>query len=64
MQPVPLAEMDSFREQLLRFAETQNLALCRRIDESGQMSEDDQETLLQLSKEFLTQYQAAEKSGE
>ena len=64
MQPVPLAEMDSFREQLLRFAETRNLALCRRIDESGQMSEDDQETLLQLSKEFLTQYQAAEKSGE
>ena len=64
MQPVPLAEVDSFREQLLRFAETQNLALCRRIDESGQMSEDDQETLLQLSKEFLTQYQAAEKSGE
>ena len=64
MQPVPLAEMDSFREQLLRFAETQNLALCRRIDESSQMSEDDQETLLQLSKEFLTQYQAAEKSGE
>ena len=64
MQPVPLDEMDSFREQLLRFAETQNLALCRRIDESGQMSEDDQETLLQLSKEFLTQYQAAEKSGE
>ena len=64
MQPVPLAEMDDFRGQLLRFVETQNPALCRRIDESGQMSEDDQETLLQLSKEFLTQYQAAEKSGE
>lgn len=64
MQPVPLAEMDNFRGQLLRFVETQNPALCRRIDESSQMSEDDQETLLQLSKEFLTQYQAAEKSGE
>lgn len=64
MQPVPLAEMDDFRGQLLRFVETQNPALCRRIDESGQMSEDDQKTLLQLSKEFLTQYQAAEKSGE
>ena len=64
MQPVPLAEIDDFRGQLLRFVETQNPALCRRIDESGQMSEDDQETLLQLSKEFLTQYQAAEKSGE
>ena len=64
MQPVPLAEMDDFRGQLLRFVETQNPALCCRIDESGQMSEDDQKTLLQLSKEFLTQYQAAEKSGE
>ena len=64
MQPVPLAEMDDFRGQLLRFVETQNPALCRRIDESGQMGEDDQKTLLQLSKEFLTQYQAAEKSGE
>ena len=52
MQPVPLAEMDDFRGQLLRFVETQNPALCRRLDESGQMSE------------FLTQYQAAEKSGE
>ena len=64
MQPVPLAEMDDFRGQLLRFVETQNPALCCRIDESGQMSEDDQKMLLQLSKEFLTQYQAAEKSGE
>ncbi len=66
MQTVPLAEMDDFRGQLLQFVETQNPMLCRQIDESGRMSEADQETLLQLSKDFLTQYQAsaAEKSGE
>ena len=66
MQTVPLAEMDGFRTQLLSYVETQDQALCRRIDESGQMSDEDRERILKLSKGFLTQYQAgaAEKSGD
>ena len=46
--------------------ETRNEALCRRIDESGQLSDEDRETILKLSREFLTRFQteAAEKSGE
>ena len=66
MQTVPLAEMDDFRGRLLTDAETRDPALCRRIDESGQLSGEDRETILKLARDFLTRYQAetAEKSGE
>ena len=66
MQTVPLARMDDFRTGLLTYIETQDQALCRRIDESGQLSDEDRETILKLSREFLTRFQteAAEKSGE
>ena len=66
MQTVPLAQMDDFRTGLLTYIETQDQALCRRIDESGHLSDEDRETILKLSREFLTRFQteAAEKSGE
>ena len=66
MQTVPLAELDGFRERLLTDAESRDPALCRRIDESGQLSGEDRETILKLARDFLTRYQAetAEKSGE
>lgn len=66
MQTVPLARMDDFRAGLLQDIETRNEALCRRIDESGQLSDEDREMILKLSREFLTRFQteAAEKSGE
>ena len=66
MQTVPLARIDDFRAGLLQDIETRNEALCRRIDESGQLSDEDRETILKLSREFLTRFQteAAEKSGE
>ena len=66
MQMVPLARMDDFRTGLLTYIETQDQALCRRVDESGQLSDEDRETILKLSREFLTRFQteAAEKSGE
>ncbi len=64
MQTVPLAKMDGFRAGLLDYVETQAAALCQKIDESGQMSDGDRETLLQLSKDYLAQAEAAEKSGE
>ena len=66
MQTVPLARMDDFRAGLLQDMETRNEALCRRIDESGQLSDEDRETILKLSREFLTRFQTetAKKSGE
>ena len=66
MQTVPLAKMDDFRGRLLTDAETRDPALCSRIDESGQLSGEDRETILKLARDFLTRYQAetAEKSGE
>ena len=66
MQTVPLARMDDFRTGLLTYIETQDQALCRRIDESGQLSDEDREMILKLSREFLTRFQteAVEKSGE
>ena len=66
MQTVPLVRMDDFRTGLLTYIETQDQALCRRIDESGQLSDEDRETILKLSREFLTRFQTevVEKSGE
>ena len=66
MQTVPLARMDDFRAGLLQDIEARNEALCRRLDESGQLSNEDRETILKLSREFLTRFQteAVEKSGE
>ena len=66
MQTVPLARMDDFRTGLLTYIETQDQALCRRIDESGQLSDEDRETILKLSREFLTRFQTetAKKSGQ
>ena len=66
MQTVSLARMDDFRAGLLQDIETRNEALCRRIDESGQLSDEDRETILKLSREFLTRFQTetAKKSGE
>lgn len=63
---MPLARMDDFRAGLLQDIETRNEVLCRRIDESGQLSDEDRETILKLSREFLTRFQteAVEKSGE
>ena len=66
MLDVPLADMEHFRKALLDDVEEQAPDLCNRLDQTGQMSDDDCNEILRLSQNFLNRYQkaAAEKCGE
>ncbi len=63
MQNVPLEKMDSFRAGLLAFVEEADSELCRRIDQTGTLSQEDREDILTHSKRFLTQFQGGGKQG-
>ena len=63
MQDVPIDQMDQFRTELLDYLEEQAPDLCRRIDRTGRLPEEDREELLDLSKKFLSQFQSGEKQG-
>ncbi len=63
MQDVPLDEMERFRTGLLEQLEEELPDLCRRIDLTGLLTEEDREELLTLSRRFLASWQAAGKRG-
>ena len=63
MQDVPIEQMDQFRTELLDYLEEQAPDLCRRIDRTGRLPEEDREELLDLSRKFLSQFQSGEKQG-
>ena len=63
MQDVPLDEMERFRTELLEQLEEELPDLCRRIDLTGLLTEEDREELLALSRRFLASWQAAGKRG-
>ncbi len=56
MQDVPLEELDRFRAGLLAFFEEEAAELCAGISQSGQLSGDDRETLLDLAREYLARF--------
>ena len=58
MQDVPLDELDRFRRELLAFVEEEDADLCRRIDVTGLLSQDDRAELLALSRRFLEAWKA------
>ena len=61
MQDVPLDELDRFRRELLAFVEEEDADLCRRIDVTGLLSQDDRAELLALSRRFLEVWKAGGK---
>ena len=61
MQDVPLDELDRFRRELLTFVEEEDADLCRRIDVTGLLSQDDRAELLALSRRFLEVWKATGK---
>mgnify|MGYP002511613103 FL=1 len=63
MQDIPLDGIDLFEEKLLAALEENAPDLCRRLDMTGQLSQDDREEILHLAHEFLEEYQAAGKRG-
>ena len=63
MQDIPMDDIDLFEEKLLAALEENAPDLCRRLDMTGQLSQDDREEILHLAHEFLEEYQAAGKRG-
>ncbi|MCI8421921.1 MAG: F0F1 ATP synthase subunit alpha [Lawsonibacter sp.] len=61
MQEVPLDRMEEFRQELVDYAREQEPELCREIDRTGQLSQEDRQKLLALSQSFLKKWQ--EKCG-
>ena len=63
MQDVPLNQMDQFRAGLLEAVEQGDPELCARVDQSGWMSEDDREEILDLARAYLARFQGGGKQG-
>ena len=63
MQDIPLDDIDRFEEKLLAALEEKAPDLCRRLEMTGQLSEDDREEILDLARGFLTEYRPAGKRG-
>ncbi len=63
MQDVPLNRMDGFRTGLLAHLEEEAPDLCARIDQTGTLSQDDREEILDLSREYLARFRDGGKQG-
>ena len=63
MQDVPLDKMDQFRTGLLAAVEGEGADLCARIDQTGKLSEDDREEILDLARAYLARFQGGGKQG-
>ncbi|MEY8403295.1 F0F1 ATP synthase subunit alpha [Oscillospiraceae bacterium 44-34] len=63
MQDIPLQQMDAFRSSLLAAIEEEAPDLCRRIDQTGRLSQEDREDLLNLSRDFLSRFLSDGKQG-
>lgn len=53
MQDIPVQYIDSFRKDLIKHMETNASALCRKIDATGKMDKEDQESIVNMAKAFL-----------
>ena len=58
LQDIPGKEMKSAQEALLTYAETQDPALCQRIDATGKLPPEDKEAILKLTRRFLAERKA------
>ena len=63
LQDVPLDDIDRFEEGLLAFMEEQVQDLCRRIDMTGQLEQEDREEIVELAREFLEDWKSGGKRG-
>ena len=63
MQDIPLNRMDEFRAGLLCALEEEAPDLCARIDQTGKLSQDDREEILELARGYLKEFQGGGKRG-
>ena len=63
MQDLPLGEMDRFRAGLTAYVEDQAPDLCRRVDQTGQLSQEDREEIVALSQKYREDFLKQRKRG-
>ena len=59
LQDLKVQEVDQFRRDFLAHMEEKAADLCRRIDRSGKLSQEDQDQILRMAKDFLSAGQEA-----
>ena len=59
LQDLKIQEVDQFRRDFLAHMEEKAADLCRRIDRFGKLSQEDQDQILQMAKDFLSAGQEA-----
>ena len=59
LQDLKIQEVDQFRRDFLAHMEEKAADLCRRIDRSGKLSQEDQDQILGMAKDFLSAGQEA-----
>ena len=64
MQDVPLEEISDFHRQLLLDLEEEAPDLCRHIDQSGTLSDDERDEIIKLARKALERWQTAKRCGE
>lgn len=64
MQDVPLEEIPGFHRQLLLDLEEEAPDLCRHIDQSGTLSDDERDEIIKLARKALERWQTAKRCGE
>ena len=52
MQDVPVEKIDQFRSEYLAYMQDAASALCAQIDQTGMLSKEDYQSVLQLAKQF------------
>ena len=62
-QHIPLNRMDEFRAGLLCALEEEAPDLCARIDQTGKLTQDDREEILELARGYLKDFQGGGKRG-
>jgi len=63
MQDVPLEQLDRFRDALLSELEEEAPDLCTRIDQTGRLSQEDREELLDLARNCLARFLSGTGEG-
>ena len=53
LQDVPVRQMDQFRRDLLDDMERTAGSLCRRIDQTGQLTDEDRQSIVELARAFV-----------
>ena len=63
MQDIPLDQIPAFQKGLLDYAEENALELCRSIDISGMLSQDDREEIMRIARAYLALFQSHRVQG-